>query len=358
MRSELRNPDAWFTRIARNVCTDLHRERHRDPLVAIGDDSWWSARADERGATAEERLLTNERVRLTRAAMTRLPSRMQQAVRLLDRDTSHAELAELLGITTDNARKRVEQARRQLRREVATLERRRNATDAPEWPEIFPPSGESTATIAAVSGGRAIVVYGRRGDVLTASRLDALRAYVARHPRGWRMRMSLARAELIAGNVERAASELAAVVEGARSSAAAIQLALLARQAGNPAWRAACATAAGAADPAAREVLDALLCGSARKAVRRTAALARRRGTRDSHFIAATVALADGQPHEALRWTEPFSPSDVIAAGLRIEALAALGRFAEAAIAAEQLAVIDPANRVVWLAIARGAVCH
>jgi len=350
-RPQLRNADAWLTSIARNVCIDLYRERRRDRLVLVSDRDWWDTRGETRMATSEERMLASERVRLAHIAMTRLPARMKQAVSLLGRAATHEELASLLGITPVNARKRVEQARRLLLQEIALLEQR-HPFRAARPDELFP-TGALVVVAALTSGAVDGVIYARISDVRAASRIEALRSYVAKHPRGARARLELARAEGLLGRFDEAAQHYAGVIERTRSTAAAFELALLFRIVRSPSYATACAPAIEVAPPPSGELLRVLLSGDA---LRAAALAARRPSDRDARLVAARLALDHAAAAQALEWTMPLCASgDTLAESIAIEALLDLDRDRDAAAMAARIATRDTANPIAAIALARVA---
>lgn len=351
-RPQLRNADAWLTSIARNVCIDLYRERRRDRLVLVSDHDWWDTQGETRLATSEERMLASERVRLAHIAMKRLPARMKQAVSLLGRAATHEELASLLGITPVNARKRVEQGRRLLLQEIALLEKKRHPFRAARPDELFP-TGALVVVAALTRGAVDGVIYARISDVRAASRIEALRSYVAKHPRGARARLELARAEGLLGRFDEAAQHYAALIERTRSTAAAFELALLFRIVRSPSYAAACAPAIEVAPPPSGELLRVLLSGDPLRA----AALASRRPSdRDAQLVAARLALDHASAAQALEWAMPLcATGDTLAESIAIEALLDLDRDCDGAAMAARLATRDTANPIAAIALARVA---
>ncbi|HEX8152373.1 MAG TPA: sigma-70 family RNA polymerase sigma factor [Thermoanaerobaculia bacterium] len=348
---QLRNADAWLTSIARNVCIDLYRERRRDRLVLVSDSDWWDTCGETRMATSEERILASERVRLAHVALKRLPARMKLVISLLDRAATHEELGLLLGITPVNARKRLEQARRLLRQEIALLDQR-HPFRATRRDGLFP-TGASLAVAVLTSGAVDGVIYARISDVRAASRIETLRSYVAKHPRGTRARLELARAERLLGRFDEAARHYMAVIERTRSTAAAFELALLFRIVGSPSYAAACAPAIDVAPPPSGELLRVLLSGDPL----RSAALALRRPSdRDARLVAARLALDHAAAARALEWAMPLcATGDTLADSIAVEALLDLDRDADVTAMAARLAARDPANPIAAIALARVA---
>ncbi|AKJ00547.1 RNA polymerase sigma-70 factor (ECF subfamily) [Archangium gephyra] len=112
------NAQAWLGRILHNICMDLHRERQRFIESPVEEQS---EELDERAAvldecSAEEILLKHERAREVRACIERLKPHLREPLkmRFLD-DMAYPEIADALGLTNSNVRKRVQLAYDELR---------------------------------------------------------------------------------------------------------------------------------------------------------------------------------------------------------------------------------------------------
>ncbi len=123
--SHITNERAWFARLLHNICIDIHRSNKRrsklsDKVKEIVTIDTSAVETVE--LTPEAELLNTELGRSLIAAINDLPEKMQQplVMRLVKGD-SYDDIGEALGITNDNARKRVQQARAALRRKLAYL---------------------------------------------------------------------------------------------------------------------------------------------------------------------------------------------------------------------------------------------
>jgi len=108
-----RDPSPWLTTIAYNACRDVWRSgpyrmsRRSAPL----DDPAVAPRLASSAPDPERSLLTAERERRVREAVTRLPEPLRAAVLLHDYEgLSHEQVAQLAGIHPAAARKRYSRA--------------------------------------------------------------------------------------------------------------------------------------------------------------------------------------------------------------------------------------------------------
>ena len=110
---------AWLARLISNLCVDIHREKKRRTRGAVSLDEMLAADrepAPPSEKSPEDTLLSREMLGYVSRAVDELPARLRQpfVLRFLQ-ETAYREIAEELAITTDNTRKRVQQARAILR---------------------------------------------------------------------------------------------------------------------------------------------------------------------------------------------------------------------------------------------------
>lgn len=110
---------SWALAVTYRVCMDLYRERVRrreEPIDAAGEPpAHLSAPVDD----PERRALAKELESVVINAIRELPERLQSAMWLYVWSGSYRDVAELLRITQDNARKRVQEARTVMRLRLA-----------------------------------------------------------------------------------------------------------------------------------------------------------------------------------------------------------------------------------------------
>nr|WP_281351306.1 RNA polymerase sigma factor [Sneathiella litorea] len=123
--SQISNERAWFARLLHNICIDKHRANKRlrnlyDKVKEV--NSVDMAAFDIRYQTPEGNLLNSELSRRLRAAIENLPDRLKAPVILrLVQGEEYDDIAQALGITNDNVRKRVQQGRSLLRDSLKSL---------------------------------------------------------------------------------------------------------------------------------------------------------------------------------------------------------------------------------------------
>ncbi len=123
--TQISNERAWFARLLHNICIDKHRSntRVRNLHDKIKDMSVIDFSALETRALSPEGLLLNAELgRTLTKAVSDLPVRLKAPVILrLVQGEEYDDIARALGISNDNARKRVQQGRVLLRQSLAEL---------------------------------------------------------------------------------------------------------------------------------------------------------------------------------------------------------------------------------------------
>ncbi len=103
---EIANPKAWLTRLIYNLCMDMHRERSKE---AIGMESI------EEIALADLPVLDDER----NPAINALPAKVRLPFILwYEQEMSYSEIAQQLALSPEKVRKRVQQARTILKKQL------------------------------------------------------------------------------------------------------------------------------------------------------------------------------------------------------------------------------------------------
>ena len=109
-----RDPAPWLTAIAYNACRDLWRsgaQRMARKSGSIEDDAGPASSLTSGTNDPEHELLMDEREKLVRDAIARLPEQLRTPIVLYDyQGLSHQQIASLLGIEHAAARKRYSRA--------------------------------------------------------------------------------------------------------------------------------------------------------------------------------------------------------------------------------------------------------
>ncbi|MEG4224561.1 sigma-70 family RNA polymerase sigma factor [Microcoleus sp. N9_B2] len=116
---DIKNFKAWLTKLTYNLCADIHRERNRGAVgvdsldtIAIGNETELISQEETPVRAAMQRELKL----FFRGAIDELPDRLRETFILhFESGLSYPDIAEQLGISYDNVRKRISQARAILR---------------------------------------------------------------------------------------------------------------------------------------------------------------------------------------------------------------------------------------------------
>lgn len=195
----------WLAVVARNVCTDLFRERSRrreislDAEIASAGDA---AEAIGVSADVEDDYLAREQMHRVLQCLRQLPRRLRRPAELhFVGELPYRDVARHLEISEVNVRKRIQQAKEVLRR--AVVEEPRRAPVSPEDEragEDAPPLSLFGVVIESDDGlHRDAEIALPLARAATPRQIEVLCAYADAHPRGWRRRLDLARALVTAG---------------------------------------------------------------------------------------------------------------------------------------------------------------
>ncbi|MEG4489682.1 sigma-70 family RNA polymerase sigma factor [Microcoleus sp. D2_18a_B4] len=116
---DIKNFKAWLTKLTYNLCADIHRERNRGAVgvesldtIAIGNQTELISQEE----TPVRAAMRGEVELFFREAIDELPDRLRETFLLhFESGLSYPDIAEQLGISYDNVRKRISQARAILR---------------------------------------------------------------------------------------------------------------------------------------------------------------------------------------------------------------------------------------------------
>ncbi|MEO1083819.1 MAG: sigma-70 family RNA polymerase sigma factor, partial [Acidobacteriota bacterium] len=217
--SQALKPRAWLFRITYNCCIDIHRERQRraeDSFEHIGEECLDLDDAGRRRLATpspEEQFLIAERKALVRRLIEALPTSLKEVLIRRLAGESFRHIADAVGTSEANVRKRAQLARRRLQQSMGHLQAN---SGLKSWPCSRPedsveassaepcplPEVLDVACVTAagsVSTAERLLFLGYRAAAPSAKRLESLRLYVRRHPSGWKKRWLLSRELVAAG---------------------------------------------------------------------------------------------------------------------------------------------------------------
>jgi RNA polymerase sigma-70 factor (ECF subfamily) len=127
MSGRIQNIGAWLSRLTVNLCVDMHREQKRDARRLENIDDVLPAAVDVLQAKAdspEKVFLNREAIAYVCDVINDLPPRLREPFALrFFQEMAYGDIAERLILTTDNVRKRIQQARDILRQRLVALDR-------------------------------------------------------------------------------------------------------------------------------------------------------------------------------------------------------------------------------------------
>lgn len=194
------DPGAWLIRFTRNLCRDIHREDLRGieakAHLRTLSERPYDCESTDSGAVAASELDSDPF-----SLITRLPPRLREVFVLrVIQQMPYGDIAAQLRISCVTARKRVQQARAELRslrgQEPRLARNTRSATPVQHTPPYgnWPSMGVSrTVRVQSRAGFESeIEIVLAQRPCRESQKIATLRAYVARHPAGWKMRLKLA----------------------------------------------------------------------------------------------------------------------------------------------------------------------
>ena len=184
----------WLRRLTLNVCRDIQREQAR---LRIAEHALPASEAATDGDAAQEGEACEPL-----ALIEQLPERLREvfALRMLEQ-LRYREIAARLQLTPAAARKRVQQARGLVnawRRDAVEQTLLSAESDASEQTRVSalqgdPPRIPHTVRVRSTTGGeRDVQILVRRRPAREHQKIATLRAYIRRHPNGWKKRLALA----------------------------------------------------------------------------------------------------------------------------------------------------------------------
>ena len=197
-------PRAWLTRLTRNLCIDIRRDLGRRAKAAEQLEGWtetggWPAPAG--GDSSDRALVAEESGAEIRCQVNRLPPELREPFALkYFREQSCEEIATELRLSPSSVRKRLQLARESLRAnwgrslardEPAAPQRDRPVNSGPALPSLNQEKWEITAPTAIVRLApvrlpcgveRYFQIFLARQPSRESQKIQALRAYLQRHP--------------------------------------------------------------------------------------------------------------------------------------------------------------------------------
>lgn len=125
-KPRLEDPLGWLLTIAYRTCMDLHRERSRrgEEELDVARLTSGSASPHLLGPNDPERLALDKELRcIILGAVDQLPPRLRDPFRAYMRSGDYRAVMQRFDITYDNARKRIEQARAIVRKQLGEYRR-------------------------------------------------------------------------------------------------------------------------------------------------------------------------------------------------------------------------------------------
>ncbi|MFB8787306.1 MAG: RNA polymerase sigma factor [Potamolinea sp.] len=119
---KITNPKAWLTRLTHNLCVDMHRERNRGPKgmesmenISVTEDEEVASNIE----SPESAMLRREMCKYIDGAIEDLPPRLREPFILrCCQEMPYRDIAKQLDISEVNVRKRIQQARQILQKQL------------------------------------------------------------------------------------------------------------------------------------------------------------------------------------------------------------------------------------------------
>jgi RNA polymerase sigma factor (sigma-70 family) len=121
--AKITHPKAWLIRLTYNLCIDLQRQRNRSAFGVENVEELTASATDvtlSNFESPESAVLRREMGEQIRRAIDELPPRLRYPfVMRFCREMSYADIAQQLDLSNSNARKRIQQARSLLQKQLA-----------------------------------------------------------------------------------------------------------------------------------------------------------------------------------------------------------------------------------------------
>ena len=232
--------EAWLHRLARNLCIDLRRERHR--RTEIGE-SWKLATLAE--PISHQPTLHGEEESVLQQQIAAMPVPLREPFVLhIVREIPVKEVASQLGLTPANVRKRVQLARANLRREIADS----HAGDGNPPPAEKHPANVTPARLPPRQSNKPVELFSSAAFIRTVRvklpcgveqlfhvfpskapfgverKIKSLQSHISRKPDDWKKRLELADLFHLTGHWDKAVIEWRQMLAGRPNLAAVLKL--------------------------------------------------------------------------------------------------------------------------------------
>ncbi len=207
------NPRAYLVKVLSSCRAELYRSLKRSPIVTLAPDVLANFQGKATDPNPEQQLGQEEVQDRIREAIETLPEKMRFVAEMRIYDgLRHQDIAQLLGISAANSRKRWSGARSRLL-EFLTQEQTPRAPRLPDAPaagprdhrhaddqlrlprfEAGPPRRHASLVTVSLPNERQTeqVIFRSHRPTRLAQQIEATRNYIARHPGGWKKRRELA----------------------------------------------------------------------------------------------------------------------------------------------------------------------
>lgn len=237
------NLKAWLTRMAYNLCVEIHRESNRRARVLDSIDEITAAQREPVAHSfecPEKSLLHDEMYRFVMMVINEMPAPLRDPLVLrFEREMGCSDIAKQLMLSTDNVRKRIQRARAILQSQLSlyqsglcgsipkahNLQASLKAKSESGLPAIYQVERKVEETDLKVRRIRVVQVtlpsglgvdfpiFLHQKPKRHLLKVETLRKYVKRHPRGWKKRLELAYLLYISGSWQEAIEQFRAALE-------------------------------------------------------------------------------------------------------------------------------------------------
>ncbi len=223
--NNIRNVEAWLTRLVYNHCVDMYRNRKNTPVKEQDPWFWEKNEKGNKIARPDRHLIYTEETRLLLLFIAELPAKLRIpfVLHFLE-DQAYTVIAKECGLTIGNVRKRIQLARAEIKSKLAAVNNNRMEPPKPSETQlvalnspkamlkkVVDPVHLDTVRMTSVKFPKGIIFYahlfhGDSGADLSLEKERRLEKYVAKHPGGWKKRLELGQILELKGDWSKAIS--------------------------------------------------------------------------------------------------------------------------------------------------------